>query len=223
MKARPILMAGPMVKASLEGRKVQTRRVVAYGNSTVDGGRSKTLWNQLQWANPENFSDSSFSDNGMPWYLHVYHSNGDTRHRVRPIYEPGDLLWVRESFAYYGMKADQVFYRATDSGNLNWRPSIHMPRRYSRFTLELTGVRVERLQEISEEDAQAEGAKAAFYRTPTNEKNVSHCGHSYKLGFVRLWESIHGVDSWDNNPWIYALAFRVHHCNVDDLTKQITA
>ena len=118
-----------------------------------------------------------------------------------------------------------VLYRATDrrersfSGSEKWRPSIHMPRWASRITLEVTGVRVERLQDISEADARAEGAQVVpFYPDdgfPLSD-GWTHVGDDGKCvlytsardSFRALWESINGADSWASNPWVWVVSFK---------------
>jgi hypothetical protein len=148
-----------------------------------------------------------------------------------PYGKPGDLLWVREGFAYYGMKADHVFYRATDCGNLNWRPSIHMPRWASRLTLEITDVRVERLQEINHADAMAEGVSHEIDLRPlvklsSDEFATAHSkavNDATREAYKELWNSINGAGAWEKKPWVWALTFRVHHCNVDEFIKQKAA
>ncbi len=96
----------------------------------------------------------------------------------------------------------RIHYAATeDRGGLLWRPSIHMPRAASRITLEITGVRVEKLQEISEADAMAEGATPVL--VPPDGGSAPHVE-----GFRVLWESINGAGSWDANPWVWVLEFR---------------
>lgn len=171
MKERPILFSGPMVRAILEGRKTQTRRVVKPQPAHIAG---------------------------IGTVLNIDTITG----KACPYGKPGDRLWVRETWD--GVRLDGggalVSYRAdgdkpvTDDGR--WHPSIHMPRWASRITLEVVSVRVERLQEISEEDAMAEGvALAENYRGP-----VAH--------FASLWEQINGLGSWNANPWVWVVEFR---------------
>jgi hypothetical protein len=179
MKERPILFSAPMVRAILEGRKTQTRRIAKELNEmpNLDGILKR-------FPNPKGCRYG----------------------------KPGDRLWVRETWAHErdgtGCPDDNgVLYRATDPGwddeetGLRWRPSIFMPRRASRITLEITDVRVQRLQEISEEDAQAEGAVGALDQSVGNNWCASQA-------FAALWESINGPDSWDANPWVWAVTFR---------------
>lgn len=133
-------------------------------------------------------------------------------------YRPGDIGWVKETYAYPN---DQVtIYRAdwrenalargldnvpeTDEG-IAWKSARFMPKRDSRFVLEITNVRVQRLQDITEEDAQAEGP-------PLEAGNRLHA--TYRIAFANLWDSIHGPGAWDENPWVVALTFQPHAINV---------
>ena len=93
-----------------------------------------------------------------------------------------------------------------------WRPSIHMPRSASRLTLTVTEVRVQRLQDISEEDARAEGIEGEFLPWPQGY-------WTYRPYFAELWNSLHGPDAWDANPWVVALSFTVQHGNIDQIGK----
>lgn len=98
------------------------------------------------------------------------------------------------------------------------RPSIHMPRWASRLTLHITDVRVERLQDISEEDAKAEGVESPAY--PAADGGwIAYDDGKWADGFAALWESIHGAGSWDANPWLWVISFRVIKQNIDDVLK----
>ena len=186
MKERPILFSGPMVQAILDGRKTQTRRVVALSNSTVLGRHDRQMWDRLVWdddANPVSIDPGPdpFGTTGYQ-YLHVpFMEDGEAlRARVRPRVKAGDRLWVRETWAavkdadsckpsefssatYY--RADAEDGRGYPTGAIplpgdergKWRPSIHMPRWASRIDLLVTGVRVERLQDIIADDCRSEG------------------------------------------------------------------
>jgi hypothetical protein len=139
---------------------------------------------------------------------------------------------VREAFSYDRLDVDRdgtlpPWYWA--HGNPNWgdwtrpKPSIHMPRWASRLTLTVTDARVQRLQEISEADAVAEGA--GFYVPGhgfiTEADLRADPGYSNflapRMGFEAIWASIHGPDAWDANPWVAALTFTVHRCNIDQM------
>lgn len=124
-----------------------------------------------------------------------------------PYGEPGDRLWVRETWAKPGEVGDEIEYRADNPDPLGarWRPSIYMPKGLSRIKLELTGVRVQRLQAISEEDARAEGAPALA----EGVDDAAAFGLRHTVGFARLWDSIN-LDRapWAANPWVWALTFK---------------
>ena len=202
MKSTPILMTGPNVLRILDGSKTHTRRIAKY----QAGGRIDRHGTEI----PIN-----------PNYSNEINSALRRGVRVCPFGCPGDELWVKETFAYtdhsINIKPGWV-YRATDpewgtEGGLKWKPSIFMPRSASRITLKLTSVRVERLQDISEEDAIAEGCKAEMIHAPGCKRTCFDPGlpdcyvQSAKMAFRELWESINGPGSWDLNPWVWVLAF----------------
>ena len=186
MKTRPILFSAPMVRALLEGRKTQTRRIVKFG--TLPDGNT---------------------NNKAPIGL-------------CPYGKVGDFLWVRETWALASRATDlaKVYYKAHENASHTefhefvddakvgkyqptwprFKPSIHMPRWASRITLEITGVRVERLQDCSEADALAEGAKP-------------------DMPYGTIWKAINGQESWDANPWVWVIEFKVHRQNVDEFLK----
>ena len=209
MTSRPILFSGPMVLALLEGRKTQTRRVVKLSRSDA----KHTDIEQAQ----------AMFDMGA----------------LRCLYgQPGDLLWVRETWSEVGNSdPGHLVYKATYPNDLppdiqnvpadiheagyRWRPSIHMPRWASRLTLRITDVRVQRLQEISEEDAKAEGVHPEGVETGRvlGEGQVEEVG-SYVLPYSFLWDSINGVGSWKSNPWVWAITFGVIKANVDQCVME---
>lgn len=192
MKERPILMSAPMVRAILAGTKTQTRRVVKQPQRR-DG--LKLL--------PELLRDIGVGG-------------------ACPYGQPGDRLWLREAWRVcggreyeYQQDRSQVMYRAThhEDGfpltweSYKWRPSIHMPRWASRITLEVTGVRVERLQDISEADAVAEGAPPSH---PSIDRISREFGYADfpRSWYAQLWESINGPGSWQADPWVWVVEFR---------------
>ena len=213
-KERPILFSGEMVRAILEGRKTQTRRVVKLGDPDYSNCRYIPHNSEMVWR-----FDYSLHGGGTSWEDHNC-----------PYGQPGDRLWVREAWAKsvrdpegpsWDDDADHenfdILYRATDEGyewtdavgdpvSAPWKPSIHMPRWASRLTLEVTGVRVERLQEIKRRDAIAEGVddndSINVGRKIANEK--------VRMRFAILWDSINskrGYD-WDSNPWVWVVEFK---------------
>jgi len=180
MKERPILFSAPMVRAILAGQKTQTRRVM------------KKLPPQ-KFGCSHSIKDCIF---GKGWSFNDARGNCACDGVRCPYGEPGDRLWVRETWAH---AIGGGFHYKADYGHSDWlwKPSIHMPRRASRITLEVAGVRVERLQDISEADAYAEGVEATEYgQFPAPS------------AFKYLWESINGPESWISNPWVWVVEFK---------------
>lgn len=195
MKERPILFSGPMVRAILEGKKTQTRRVVrrplAFGPSLSE--------DSLRRSRPMRRGPYEFmgTDDGVEISL-------------KPYAFPGDRLWVRETWAWADGRYSIVplVYRADgdaqpcDEGL--WRPSIHMPREASRITLRVTEARVQRLQEISFGDIRAEGLPMLCDKHPGEHTACSYI----RDGFVAGWDSINGKKApWSSNPWVWAITF----------------
>jgi len=203
VKERPILFSAPMVRAILDGSKSQTRRIVKpqppsghefagwVFSSTFKPDEEKATWSKV---------DSKFMLSDP--------------HRVRcPYGKPGDRLWVRETFCPDW--SDKTIYKA-DGGSAieagykkepRWTPSIHMPRWASRINLEITGIRVERLQDISEKDAIAEGISQTKYGCHIHFYPDMKCV-TVEEGYRNLWESINGAGSWEVNPWVWVVEFK---------------
>jgi len=175
MRDIPIPLHAWEVLALLAGRKTQTRR--------------------LAWRDPHEGSPADGLERRPSSWRKV---------------QPGDRLWVREAFYsmsghYEVTEGPNVLYRASDEApGRTWRPSVHMPRWASRLTLTVSDVRVQRLHEISEADAQAEGT------TPFGEYRPSHIS-----AFRSLWNHLHGFGAWDANPEVVALTFTVTKGNID--------
>ncbi|WJD60635.1 hypothetical protein [Pseudomonas kurunegalensis] len=244
-KERPILFSGPMVRAILEGRKAVTRR-------PVKPGFPSSVTEAFPYAGAPHAWMPALPS-GEPWYEQV---------RECPYGRPGDRLWVRETWLedpeddgtwaytqYMGCKGsplsdipkrfqkpEHCIFRATwDGSALRWRPSIHMPRWASRILLEITDVRVERLQDISDDQAKAEGmvytdfgmqelpGKASidggktFHPLKPQQAPGWHAGDAThpdqcldraRWAFANLWEKINGENSWDANPWVWVVEFK---------------
>lgn len=231
MKLIPILFQPDMVRAILDDRKTQTRRVITERNSSS----SAKLWEL-------NFDDSIIDGvKSVNQYLKVAGDTADligTRHRVFCKYEPGDVLWVRETFfpAYkyasspvftgykYVFKADDAFI-----GEHKWKPSIHMPFDACRLFLKVKSVRVEILQSITTPDAIAEGIEplnmstmqlmqqGQLYRDYLSTDQPFQDGLGAIDSYKALWVSINGIDSLGSNPWVWVIEFErtekpaVHH------------
>ena len=231
-KERPILFSGAMVRALLAGTKTMTRRAVAPGNSTI-GSLPMRDWPLLDFDAPGVFADgkgapSMFMPIAGCEYLHVPHSAAagevmhETRHRVYARWMPGDVLWVRETWSCLDSKVrpgSRVAYRAdTADGervrvDAPWRPSIHMPRWASRLSLRVTSVRVERLQDISEADARAEGVTPRLDISPDQPIAADVHGrtfgsHPYTAAYAMLWDSLNGPGAWASSPWVWVVSFR---------------
>ena len=204
MTERGMIFNGEMVRAILDGRKTQTRRIIK--DCTV--GRDPI---------------SKFIQIGKK-FIGCYPE--DVPELIReccPYGVPGDRIWVRETWAEAGASApDLKLYRANypshvpthyenvpPAEDVRWTPSIHMPRWASRILLEITDVRVEQLKSTSEEEARSEGVaqlREGFwkhYQPGWTQHQLSARG-----SFTTLWESIYGFGEWDRHPWVWAIEFK---------------
>ena len=205
MKERPIIFSAPMVKAILAGRKSQTRRILKPQPSAHHG--IAKCWG----TSPDGVE---FGEKYVWTECGPDYPDGPEDERRSPYGVPGDRLWVRETHCprYFddgkpGYRADWSSAAADLCPEPKWKPSIFMRRHDSRITLEVTDVRVERLQTITEADAIAEGTE----RHVCGALKYSHpgcCGHvrAFELG----WDSINAKrGSWASNPWVWVVSFRV--------------
>ncbi|WP_419721794.1 hypothetical protein [Pantoea anthophila] len=187
MRERPIIFNADMVRAVLDGRKTQTRRIIKLDHER--GMKNPVVRGK----------------NGEASYVGCHLAS-----TLCPFGAVGDRLWVRETFRVHSRATDvaTLVYKASEQQSWTqqthrvpiekcnkpavvdrWTPSIHMPRWASRITLEITGVRVERLQDISGADMQAEGMR-------------------WREEFPCLWEAIYGEESWQANPWVWVIEFK---------------
>lgn len=232
MKERGMIFNAEMVRAILDGRKTQTRRIMApQPADDIERGI---------FPNPE----------VIGWKSSRRHKHGSTTAHFCPYGKPGDLIWVRETWGVVSHELDEdgriqpwtpdrpataihempfgngyysghAIYAADgdftwgdddgyEDGRSCWKPSIHMPRAASRILLEITDVRVERLNAISEEDARAEGII---------DGGCLNCGEPEPCGcanpepdatdaFAYLWQSIYGQENWNANPWVWVIEFK---------------
>ncbi|EOV4720413.1 hypothetical protein ACONVS_005329 [Salmonella enterica] len=190
-----------MVRAILDGRKTQTRRPIK--------------WKQTR------FTEIAERDDGSLWPWAEDCERGGDIWFACPYGEIGDRIWVRETFRVHSRATDvaTLVYRASVRNSWTeqthrvpiavcdkpatpekWTPSIHMPRWASRILLEITDVRVERLRDLSEEDAKSEGI------TPPAGGVLP--GWEYRINFRDLWMDIYGTDSWEANPWVWVIEFK---------------
>lgn len=226
MKERPILFSAPMVRAILSGQKTMTRRAVKLDDLKRNPDND-------QW-----YKDRVWSYRVKPYGVWTDRTNAGLIEKC-PHGKVGDRLWVRETwhccetiqkYVKSGeISRENIEYRA-DRPNVTicdggWTPSIHMPRWASRILLEITEVRVERLQDISEEDALDEGIReetniivgascaGGLHHEITGDRFFYDGGfeEGYEtpiLAFRELWKSIYGLASWESNPWVWAIGFR---------------
>lgn len=217
MRQLPIPFSTPMVEAILENRKTMTRRTA---------GLDKINENPNQWV---------YNQEIKPAFSFFNKASGIIQSsKVR--YQVGDQLWVRETF-FEARKCRQAplfqfepdfLYKADKAfiGENKWKPSLFMPKEAARLWLEVTNVRCERLQNISEADAKAEGIKPAKFPYKNWQYECYECdkkGHSGTIGnmlcedgvynhatksFFSLWRSINGVESYRANPWVFVYEFK---------------
>jgi len=221
-KERPILFSAEMVRAILERRKTQTRRVIGLAeiNKNPD-------WHSAAYQNGDGDWVFWYPDRpGLADFTLKAYPRGSRDGIKCPYGKPGDLLWVRETFGVQLEPDDEhphgyVIYRAdlpTDSsfqyegGGSAWRPSIFMPRWASRITLEITNVSVERLHDISEKDCNAEGVPyfdGVFAYAKISPMSVFERLLYYQGKFKELWDSINAKRGypWDSNPWVWVVEF----------------
>lgn len=213
MGDKPIIFSAPMIRALMAGRKTQTRRVLKpqpFVSGYHNGGVSLDKVS-LDYAR---FSAMAVGASAI------------IEHVISLPYATGDRLYVREAFSYETLDVDRNGFMPPwywSDGNprsgdyTRPKPSIHMPRWASRLTLTVTDVRVQRLQEISGQDSIAEGVECD---TCTAMK-VSACHgkgcFASKDAYRTLWNSLHGPDAWDANPWVVAVSFSVQHGNIDQI------
>lgn len=214
MADRPIIFSAPMVQALLAGRKTQTRRVLKPQPTIFPSLAPSFSWGKFFGMWPDDwFGHGNEIDGALP-------------------YAPGDRLWVRETWRTDVEwddcpprefdASDAIHYEADAEQRLSlWgdpfypgrtRSPIHMPRWVSRLTIVVSDVRVQRVQEITPADAIAEGCPPY-----ANSQTIDCETPNPRDDFRGIWNSIHGPDAWDANPWVAAITFTVHKCNIDQM------
>lgn len=223
MTDKPILFSGPMVRAILEGRKTQTRRVL----------KPQPTAGEFQGV---------LTDTNEALFGHT----DITRHcqAIRVPCAAGDRLWVREAWrtspAYDDLKPSWIsgdkgifyeadgFWKSWEGGETGLisggrkRPSIFMPRWASRLTLIVADVRAQRLQDVNYDDLLAEGIQSTeiyIRREKACVENNSECGSVSRASFQELWDSLNATRgyAWADNPWVWAVTFIAHRCNIDQM------
>jgi hypothetical protein len=214
---RPILFSAPMVRAILEGRKTQSRRIVKLQPEVWDDGTIDFGWAQfypngyVHTSNEEGYGGQNWNSSNYPTENKFAQALARTPHsKLCPFGRPGDRLWVRETHKFTvleGWKKILISYASGGEHEVpspspipcetKWRPSIHMPRWASRISLEVTSVRVERLKEITAADVLAEGVG-----------NPDQKPGGLTNGFARQWGTLYGAGAWAANPWVWVIEFR---------------
>lgn len=219
MKERPVIFNGEMVRAIRDGRKTQTRRVIKPQPTLSE--RTGFNWKGFAYGIGSSHKDTV--------------RNFANCLKTCPFGQVGDRLWVREAYQGPLFNFDQMeayledtskferpefceyradggkapeYYDADDNLRYGWRPSIHMPRWASRILLEITAVRVEQLKDISQPDAIAEGG-------PPSHPSIDAVSRDYgfpdfsRSWFAQTWQHIYGEESWNANPWVWVIGFKV--------------
>ncbi len=204
MKETGIIMSGNHPKLILDGLKTMTRRT--YGLEKVN-------------LEPDAWEFKRINDGGIALFWRKNIMEGDTALCKCPYGQVGDRLWVRETFMHRSIpdiafpeSPKSILYKATNpevGEAFKWKPSIHMPRWASRITLEITEVRVERLQEITEDDAMAEGI-CVVDNTMDSMYSPPNYPDIHRDIFMELWDSINAKRGygWDTNPWVWVISFK---------------
>lgn len=241
MREIQILFSTPMVQAILRGDKTQTRRVVKPQPEKVPGSDDSIPAREFIEKGNELLSKGLKT---------IIRGTGGMMFPDCPYGKPGDVLWVRETWCQVmrdhahdlleGRRENDLFVRPTqvhsdwmqyakDKYGYKWKPSIHMPKAAARIWLKVVNVRVERLHEITEQDAISEGvekciadkerfgARAVGMRLFRNYERKDNSLRDYpcngfeeaKISFETLWQSINGRESWDANPWVWVVEFEV--------------
>lgn len=215
-KERSILFSTPMVQAILDGSKTQTRRT----RGLKEINENPENWKEGPVMQTCRFWDADKEEDPNPLEVHYsfFHKKTGEEFKLKcPYGKPGDLLYVRENFKI--VPPNQVYFQADleNKATNGWRPSIYMPKDAARIWLEITDISVERLQDISKEDAIAEGIEpvADGYKNymPKLSSTSQFFWPTAYHSFQSLWESINGAESWEMNPWLWVVKFKVLSTN----------
>ncbi|HHT0503885.1 TPA: hypothetical protein ACTW6W_004914 [Raoultella ornithinolytica] len=245
MKERGMIFNGEMVRALLDGRKTQTRRIMKVQPSEDFTPMNMALETdyKARWYTPGIVDKDGYL---QPASKEVFGVSNENEGYSCPFGAVGDRIWVREAFRVHSRATDvaTLVYKASERNSWTeqthrvpvavcnkpatpekWTPSLHMPRWASRILLEITDVRVERLNAISEEDAQREGVHTEVWDQTVVARNYPardeffqfwsedmphyvEMNQLYQSSFRSLWASIYGSDSWNANPWVWVIEFK---------------
>lgn len=217
MKQRPIIFNEYQVRALLDGSMTQTRRIMKVQPSEHFTPMNMALETDYEahWYTPGIVDKHGYL---QPSKHDVFGVASEDEGYTCPFGAVGDCIWVRETWNKYGglvtYRADYDWIEdmkkemACHASYPKWHPSIHMPRWASRILLEITDVRVERLNDISQEDAQAEGMELTGWRPTYSDPDSGGEVWTPYDNFALLWESIYGEESWQSNPWVWVIEFK---------------
>ncbi|SSL02235.1 ASCH domain-containing protein [Klebsiella pneumoniae] len=228
MKERGMIFNGEMVRAILDGRKTQTRRIMKVQPSEDFTPMNMALETdyKARWYTPGVVDKDGYL---QPVSKEVFGVSNENEGYSCPFGAVGDRIWVREAFRVHSRATDvaTLVYKASERNSWTeqthrvpvavcnkpatpekWTPSLHMPRWDSRILLEITDVRVERLNAISQEDAQAEGMELAGWRPTYSDPDSGGEVMTPYDNFAELWSSIYGEESWNANPWVWVISFK---------------
>jgi hypothetical protein len=233
MKEHPLLLSAPMVLAAIAGRKHVTRRILSKRNTLIDG----KLWSQSKCSPYERGRHTQWEDLDFtnckihPDGLHIACKRVYAAHHhiLTPIYQPGDAVWFKETWGIdctcgseresdfehsafcSHFRADITDSRAVESWKGKWKSSMFMPRKYSRLVRPITGSHIERVQDITEEQAEREGVAWFSTEGTSAEKTfvATKFPDGYRTNFMLLWDFLRpkAGQHWDDNPLVVAIEF----------------
>ena len=193
MRSTPVIFSAEMVRAILDGKKTQTRRLIkSYISENIRSGMSPLEWESVKKICPYGTRKDKL------WVRETFVLESQVEHDQNPPYSDGRPIggyedsWLMPHYRATDQTPD-LMYEGSDEPNCKWKPSIFMPRWASRICLEIEDIWIERLQDISEEDAADEGCNLV--------------NGSYVNPYKNLWQSIYGDDSWSENPWVWVVKF----------------
>lgn len=215
-KIKPMLFSGPMIRAIKAQRKTQTRRIIKPQPADYSDPLISFAFGRAQYS----WRDHRKGNGDLIWF--------------EPRWQRGDIVWVRETFAHVGSVDPQIFITRADypdcvprgyenlpaDSDIKWCPSIHMLQRDSRITLEIMDHRVERLNDITDQDAIAEGIYYDEERRAWRYDPAA-CAPSPVAAYAALWDHINGPGSWAKNPWVTVTDFSAQFCNVKEVTDAL--
>ena len=226
MNIKPILFSTEMVQAILEGRKTQTRRIIKpqpdFNKAWKNLGFSENKFGiKTELEIPDVDVTGNFLGVSSPIEIDGFKATGMCIPNIPIKIHKGDILWVRETWQtawnFYKKSCETIYkadggYWIDDDVIMKWKPSIYMPKEAARIFLEVTNVRVERLRDISEDDAIAEGIERVSIAPFVHRFKNYLCNNKFigpKESFKTLWMKINGIDSWKANPWVWVYEFKI--------------